>query len=375
MDEPSPARRRLGSRTAALAGVGDAGLARLAGLRVLVVGAGGLGSPVVSLLAGSGLGRLTIVDPDTVDVSNTARQTLFTAADVGAPKAQRAVDRARAVDPELDAVAIVDVFRPEQVTGHDVVVEAADSVVVTRQVSDACAEAGVPFVWGTVLGWDGQVSVFDDRVVDFHDLHPEVLPDEGSCALDGVLPALCTAVGAVMAAQVLAVGAGIGEPITGRVLTVDARSWRWAESPLRRGPASRRPTPASRRPTPAPGFDAAPRVSVHDLAADLGAAVVVDVRTPAEQADGMVPGALTAAEFAVRTPGDDRPVVVHCARGPRAEAWAREQSFPVAVLDGGFDAWRAAGLPVRFPDPLPDTGTDTGTGTGTGTSTLGRLAP
>ena len=103
-------------------------------------------------------------------------------------------------------------------------VDAADSVEVTRAVADACAAAGVPFVWGTARGYDGQVSVFHDAAeepVDFHDLHPEALPDEGSCAADGVLPALCGAVGAVMAAQVTALVAGLGEPLLGRVLTVD----------------------------------------------------------------------------------------------------------------------------------------------------------
>lgn len=334
----SPWRTQLGSRTAALADVGLTGLRRLAGARVLVVGAGGLGAPVVAHLAG--IGRLTVVDPDVVDASNLARQTLFTAADVGSSKAQVAVARAHAVDPELDAVAVVGSFTPDLVPGHDVVVDAADSVVVTREVSDACAAAGVPFVWGTVLGHDGQVSVFRDAGpdgVDFHDLHPEALPDEGSCALDGVLPALCGAVGAVMAGQVSALVTGAGDPLLGRVLTVDARRWRWTESPLRRGPASQRPVPV-----PA---STVPRIAPAALAARLAdpadPLVVVDVRTDEERAAGVVSGAVTED-----TAADD--VVVYCARGPRADAWAARQPAGrrVAVLDGGFEAWRREGLPV-----------------------------
>ncbi|WIE64223.1 HesA/MoeB/ThiF family protein [Curtobacterium sp. MCLR17_036] len=334
----SPWRTRLGSRTAALADVGTTGLRRLAASRVLVVGAGGLGAPVVAYLAG--VGRLTVVDPDVVDASNLARQTLFTAADVGSPKAEVAVARARAVDPEVEAVAVVGRFTADLVAGHDVVVDAADSVLVTRAVSDACSAAGVPFVWGTVLGQDGQVSVFHDAgpdAVDFHDLHPDALPDEGSCALDGVVPALCGAVGSVMAGQVTALVTGSGDPLLGRVLTVDARRWHWTESPVRRGPASRRAAPATE-----PSVSRiAPAALAARLADPQDGVVVVDVRTAAERAEGVVAGAVTDDT-------DATDVVVYCARGPRAVAWAAAQPAwrHVAVLDGGFEAWRREGQHV-----------------------------
>ncbi|MFZ6990452.1 ThiF family adenylyltransferase [Curtobacterium sp. RRHDQ66] len=336
--ELTPARRRLGSRTAALDAGGDPVLERLAAARVLVVGAGGLGAPVVAYLAGSGIARLTIVDPDVVDASNLARQTLFGTADIGVPKAEVAAARVRAVDPECRVDAVVGSFHADLVAGHDVVVDAADSVVVTRAVSDACAQHGVPFVWGTVLGYDGQVSVFDDRVVDFHDLHPEVRPDEGSCALDGVLPALCGAVGSVMAAQVTALVAGLGEPLLGRVLSVDARRWRWTESPLRRGPGSRRPD----APDVAPGDRISPAALAARIADGTDPVVVVDVRTPAERAGGVITGAVPPEEL----PDDDSPVVVVCARGPRAVAWAATADRPTAILDGGMQAWVREGLPT-----------------------------
>ncbi|KQS14714.1 hypothetical protein ASG04_02425 [Curtobacterium sp. Leaf183] len=346
-DPLSPARRRLGSRTAALDAGGDRTLERLAGARVLVVGAGGLGAPVVSYLAGSGIARLTIVDPDTVDPSNLARQTLFTTADLGRPKAQVAAEHARAVDPEAVVDARVERFAAAVVTGHDVVVDAADSVVVTREVSDACAAAGVPFVWGTVLGYDGQVSVFDDAgtvtgtPVDFHDLHPDVHPDEGSCAVDGVLPALCGAVGSVMAAQVTAIVAGLGDPLVGRVLSVDARRWRWTESPLRRGPDSRRP------PAPVAEPDRiAPAALAARLADPADPLVVVDVRTPEERAEGVIPGAVTPDELATDGQDSGSALVVVCARGPRAVAWASAAGRPAVVLDGGMQAWQREGRPV-----------------------------
>lgn len=343
----SPARRRLGSRTAALDAGGDRTLGRLAAARVLVVGAGGLGAPVVSYLAGSGIARLTIVDPDTVDPSNLARQTLFTTADVGRSKAEVAAEHARAVDPEATVDARVERFAAAMVAGHDVVVDAADSVVVTRAVSDACAAAGIPFVWGTVLGYDGQVSVFDDAgtvtgsAVDFHDLHPEVHPDEGSCAIDGVLPALCGVVGSVMAAQVTAIVAGLGEPLVGRVLSVDARRWRWTESPLRRGADARRP------PAPASGPERiAPAALAARIADPIDAVVVVDVRTPEERAEGVIPGAVTPDELATDEPGGALPLVVVCARGPRAVTWASAAGRSAVVLDGGMQAWQREGRPV-----------------------------
>lgn len=343
----TPARLLRGSRTAALAGAGRPALGALAAARVLVVGAGGLGAPVVALLAGAGLGRLTIVDHDVVDASNLARQTLFTAADVGRPKAEVAAERARAVDAEAEVVAVVRPFDETMVPGHDVVVDAADSVVVTRAVSDACARDGVPFVWGTVLGYDGQVTVFDDAgratgaAVDFHDLHPDVLPDEGSCALDGVLPALCGAIGSVMAAQVTALVAGLGEPLVGRVLTVDARRWQWTESRLRRGPASRRPDPGPAESVP---DRIAPAALAELLADDRRRTLLVDVRTPAERALGVIAGSVAPEDAGDLSAPDV--VVVTCARGPRAEAWARSVDVPVVVLDGGVHAWQREGRPV-----------------------------
>lgn len=335
-------RRRLTSRTAALAGAGEPAVRALATARVLVVGAGGLGAPVLTYLAGSGLRRVTIVDLDVVDTSNLARQTLFGVADVGRSKAQVAAERVRGVDPQLEVVPLHEPFRAEHVRGHDLVVDAADSVEVTRAISDACADAGIPFVWGTVLGYDGQVSVFHDAApepVDFHDLHPDALPDEGSCALDGVLPALCGAVGSVMAAQVTALVAGLGEPLLGRVLTVDARRWRWTESPLRRGPASRRPGPMV--------DDAPPRIAPAALAERLGHVTLVDVRTPEELATGVVPGSIRPDDLGDTDP--DGTVFVVCASGVRATAWARTARAAgrdAIVLDGGIAAWRREGLPV-----------------------------
>lgn len=343
----STARRRLGSRTAALAGSGQDVLERLGRARVLVVGAGGLGAPVVSYLAGSGLGRLTIVDDDVVDGSNLSRQTLFTTADVGAAKAEVAAARARAVDPEarrgrgrrsLPARA----RRRARCRGRRRRRGGRHAGDLGRLCT---ARDPVRLGHRAVLRRPGLgLPRRGDDCVDFHDLHPEVLPDEGSCAIDGVLPALCGAVGSVMAAQVTALVAGLGEPLLGRLLTVDARRWRWTESPIRRGPTSRRPTGLQ---AAAAAAAAAPRISPAALAARLAdpadTLTLVDVRTAEEWATGVIAGSVHGD--AALPDGD---VVVTCARGPRADAWARTVGRPVTVLDGGVDAWRREGLPLAL---------------------------
>ncbi|RKR73327.1 HesA/MoeB/ThiF family protein [Frondihabitans australicus] len=330
-----------------LPGGGEDARARLARASVLVVGAGGLGSPVVALLAGSGIGRLTVVDPDRVELSNLSRQTLFSSADVGRSKAEVAVERAASVDPDLSVVALVGTFRPEMVAGHDVVIDAADSSAVTRAVSDACAGADIPWVWGAVLGFDGQASTFwDSRGIDFHDLHPVDSPDSGSCEIDGVLPALCHAIGAVMASQVVAIVAGIGEPLLGAVVSVDASTWEWSRTALRRGPSSTRPSRSARVAVPEL------RAALSDSAAVEARPVVVDVRTDDERATGGIPGSTVPG----RLPESASDLVVVCERGPRAEAWAISARSRVGarirVLDGGMAAWRAAGGPLDVsPEP------------------------
>lgn len=344
--DPADTRRtRLTARTLRLTADPDASRARLAASSVLVVGAGGLGSPVVALLAGSGIGRLTIVDPDVVDDTNLSRQTLYTTADLDRAKSLVAAERAVAVDPDLDSRGIVGSFTADLVRGHDVVVDAADSVAVTRAVSDACAEAGIPWVWGSVLGFDGQASTFwDARGIDFHDLHPDPAAElDGTCAVVGVLPSLCHSVGSVLAAQVLALVAGIGEPLLGTVLTVDAASWEWTRSRLRRRPGSGRPEFLP--PVASERIDAAALAQM--LAAGSPTVSVVDVRTAAEVSTGSIPGSITvdAVSGSAVTAADE--IVVVCERGPRAQAWAATAAADlpgrVRVLDGGMVAWRAAG--------------------------------
>jgi molybdopterin/thiamine biosynthesis adenylyltransferase/rhodanese-related sulfurtransferase len=366
------------SRTVRLPGFGLGAQARLRAARVLVVGAGGLGSPAVQYLAASGVGTLGVVDDDVVDRSNLQRQVLFAPGDVGLPKARIAAERVRVTAPDTHVVVHPVRLSAETASildGYDVVVDGSDSFDTCYVVADEAAARGLPVVWGSVARLDGQVSVFwdaapDGRAVDYRDLHPS--PPAGgwdeSCADVGVLGPLCGTVGSVMASEVVKLVTGIGEPLLGRVVTIDAGTASWRESRLRRAPhraAARAAATAARR-APAPGTPVpgtvSPDVSADDLAEllaarDAGEAAftLLDVREPDEHAFAHLPGDVLAAGLGVRTRqrpdlDPELPVIAYCARGPRSRAAAEllvADGFDVAVLDGGMLAWqlRASSAP------------------------------
>ncbi|MEE6271798.1 molybdopterin-synthase adenylyltransferase MoeB [Georgenia sp. MJ206] len=247
------------SRHLLLGQVGVDGQRRLLGARVLVVGAGGLGSPALLYLAAAGVGHLGIVDDDDVETSNLQRQVIHTTADVGRPKVDSAAERVAALNPDvvvtrhhvrLDAGNARDV-----IAGYDVVLDGTDNFPTRYLVDDVCAQLGVPLVWGSILRFDAQVSVFwsrprgaDDGAsgsggtgappgVRLRDLFP-VPPPPGttpSCGEAGVLGAMCGQVGSIMAAEAVKLVTGAGEPLLGRVLVLDVLTARWTEVPLRAG--------------------------------------------------------------------------------------------------------------------------------------------
>lgn len=368
------------SRHTVLRQVGEVGQRRLRNARVCVVGAGGLGSPALLYLAAAGVGTLGIVDRDVVDVTNLQRQVLHTAGDVGRRKVDSARDAVRGLDPaarvevhhlDLHAGNVHDVLR-----GYHLVLDGSDNFPTRYLVNDACADLGLPLVWGSVLGFHAQVSVFwsspsEGEAVDLRDLFPEP-PAPGevpSCALAGVLGALCGQVGALMATEAIKMIAGIGEPLLGRVAAIDALTSRWREVPVRRSAARRAPTRISGPMTDAaapPAQRAAPdmleastgrpvgTLTAAELAARCragGRIAVVDVREPHEHAAGSIPGSVlvplgdvgSAAEGAAIP--RDVPVVLYCAGVARAEearALLSEAGYPdVAVLEGGISAWWA----------------------------------
>lgn len=220
------------SRHLALAAVGEDGQRRLSAARVLSIGAGGLGSAVLQYLAAAGVGTLGVIDDDRVERSNLQRQVIHGEPDVGAAK----VDSAAASVARLNSGVSVR-RHPERLTeqnaveivsSYDLVVDGSDNFATRYLVNDACAVAGIPYVWGSILGFEGQVSVFwqdapGGQGRTYRDLHP-VAPAPGlipSCAEAGVIGSICGVVGSLMATEALKLVMGVGRPLLGRVLVCD----------------------------------------------------------------------------------------------------------------------------------------------------------
>lgn len=216
------------ARQSVLPEVGTAGQARLAAARVLVIGAGGLGCPVLQYLAGAGVGRLTIVDPDVVDVTNLHRQPLYRMTDLGRPKAAAARDAVLAFNPEIAVAAIPAAFDPvnagDLVADADVVVDAADSFAATYVASDACRDAVRPLVSASVLGLGGYAGAFCGGAPSYRAVFPEPPGQAASCATAGVLGPAVGLVGALQAQLTLALLLGLAPSPLGRLISVDVRA-------------------------------------------------------------------------------------------------------------------------------------------------------
>ena len=349
-------------------GVGEDGQARLGQARVLLVGAGGLGSPAGLYLAGAGIGTIGIVDDDRVERSNLHRQIVHRTEDEGRLKVESAADAIRALNPEvtvrthplrLTRDTVVDVVRD-----YDIVVDWADSFPTRALVSDACTVLDIPHVWAAVLTDGGQLSVFHaSRGPVYRDLLP-VLPPAGavpSCAVAGVLGTVPGVLGVAMAGEVLKLVLGIGEPAIGRVLVYDMLTGEWESVPLAPSPRVTRPVTEADV-----GADLPRQMSMHDLdpgavAADGG--LIIDVRTPAEAAAGMIPharhlplgrievdpqGALAQVRvWAEEAGSESADVYLHCRSGVRsARAYeilegelGTDSTLRLHDLAGGYEVW------------------------------------
>jgi sulfur-carrier protein adenylyltransferase/sulfurtransferase len=216
---------------------GMEGQKKLKAARVLVIGTGGLGSPVLLYLAAAGVGTLGIVDFDKVDDSNLQRQVLFTKADIGKLKVEAAKERLLALNPYIDVITYPVQLTSENALGifkdYDLVADGTDNFPTRYLVNDACVLTGIPNIYASIFRFDGQVAVFNlplpngDRSPNYRDLYPEPPPPGlvPSCAEGGVLGVLPGIVGSLQANEVIKVITGIGEPLAGKLFTFDALSF------------------------------------------------------------------------------------------------------------------------------------------------------
>ncbi|MBD7956196.1 ThiF family adenylyltransferase [Microbacterium sp. Sa4CUA7] len=372
----SPTEAARTARHRALAGLGDLGQRRLAAAHVAVVGAGGLGSPVVLALAAAGVGTLTVIDDDDVDHSNLHRQVMHRHADIGAPKVDSATRGAADLSPTTTVRTVRERLTPGNadrlLAGAHLVIDGTDTFPTRSAVAAACERLGVPLVWGVLQEFHAQVTVFWSAPppgvagVRLADLHPpDDVGDVPTCAQVGVLGALCLQVGGIMAIEAVKLLAGIGEPLLGRVLVIDALRGRQTEVPLRAvtaaaaaapaaavaAPAAPRasgPTPGADKTTAAAAAATPPQVTAAQArAAQDAGATLLDVREPHETAAGIIPGSvlIPLADLLVAPTGaatGARPVIVVCAAGGRAQRAAaalRQAGVDASVLAGGIAAW------------------------------------
>jgi molybdopterin/thiamine biosynthesis adenylyltransferase/rhodanese-related sulfurtransferase len=215
------------ARQTVLGEVGPEGQAKLASASVLVVGAGGLGCPVLQYLVGAGIGRLVIVDHDRVEESNLHRQPLFGMADIGRLKAEAARTALRRFNPEVAVEAVPERLTPQNVDrlvgGADVIVDAADSFAVTYMLSDACHAAAKPLVSASAIGLTGYVGAFCGGGPSYRAVFPDVSIDGGTCATVGVLGTNVAVLGSLQAHLVLHLVLRLEPTVLGRVVTFDAR--------------------------------------------------------------------------------------------------------------------------------------------------------
>lgn len=373
------------ARHLTLPGFGAEGQRTLRASRVLVVGAGGLGSPALLYLAGAGIGHITIIDDDVVDESNLQRQVIHRESDIGRPKAESAADAVRRLDSEVSVTAIVgrlSVDNAEELFAtHDVVLDGADNFATRYLSSDAAELTGTPLVWATILQFAGQLSVFwPGRGPMLRDLYPDI-PDPGSvpsCAAGGVLGAMVGQIGSMMVVEAIKVLTGVGQVAVGKLVLIDAleattRTLSFAADPERE-PVSDLTEIAQVCAASWSEDEEDPAQSVRSIGPNMAHELLargvplIDVREPDEHAEAAIAGSVLvplgdirsrrwaavnealAQADGVATGAEG--VLIHCHSGARSQqaiellasdTEADGVTPELINLDGGIVAWQAAG--------------------------------
>ena len=358
------------SRHLILPDVGLAGQKKIKGASVLCIGAGGLGSPIAMYLAAAGIGKLGIVDFDTVDYSNLQRQLLHTDADIGRPKAQSAKETIQGINPNIEVVLhntritsenAFDLIRP-----YDIVVDGTDNFPTRYLTNDACVLLKKPNVYGSIFRFEGQASVFAPHLGGpcYRCLYPEPPPPGmvPSCAEGGVLGVLPGIIGCIQATEILKLAIGRGSSLVGRLLLFNALDMKFRELKLRRDPEC---PVCGEHPTirelidyeqfcgiqPEPLTANPDEVTVQDMKKALDNPAlgikVIDVREPDEyeiaHIDGvpLLPMSQLRQRFTELDPNQQ--YYLHCKVGERslrAVGFLKQQGFKYAKsVKGGINAW------------------------------------
>ncbi len=367
------------SRHLIIPDVGMAGQKRLKNAKVLVIGAGGLGSPALMYLAAAGVGTIGIAEFDEVDESNLQRQVIHGQSDIGRPKAESARDSITEVNPYVEVVLHRERLDNDNVRqvfeGYDLIVDGTDNFATRYMVNDAAYFLGIPYVWGSIYRFDGQASVFAPTLGDdlpcYRCLYPEPPPPGmvPSCAEGGVLGVLCASIGAIQGTEAIKLLTGIGEPLAGSLMIYDALEMEYRKLKVRKDPSCAL-CGDNATVTDLIDYDAFCG-AISDEAADAAAGstisvtdleqmlkereegsrdfVLVDVREANEYEINRIPGAvlIPKGEFlngnALGELPSDKQVVLHCKTGVRsAEALAvlKGAGYSDAVhVGGGVVAW------------------------------------
>lgn len=328
----------------------------LADAHVLVIGAGGLGCPAMQGLAAAGIGHITLIDDDTVDITNIQRQILFGASDVGRPKVEVAAGRLRELQPSIIVTTVQERLTTanalDLVAGADIVLDGSDTFATKYLVADACEITATPLVWATVLRFSGQVALWHSGpgldTPSLRDLFPEQpsgdsVPD---CATAGVLGVTTAVIGNLMATDAIKYLTGLGVSQPGRVLSYDALAGSTRALTVARDPSRPLVTQLST-------YEEACGTSANEGLLDevsSGAAVALDIREPHEYLLGDIPAGGDLRKLplsAIDSPRDvaealegAHRVVVYCASGVRSAAFAEKYSdlgFDLVSLPGGVN--------------------------------------
>ena len=335
------------SRQLVLPGFGAPAQARLEQARVLVIGAGGLGSAVLPALAAAGVGTIGVIDDDLVELSNLHRQTIHGTEDVGNYKTTSAIESMRAINPAVRVEPVEARLSAENALAlfaqYDLIVDGSDNFATRYLAADAATITQKPVVWGAVSKYGGQASVAMPGGPGYRDLFP-VPGTAESCEVGGVLPTTVAVIGSIMATEVLKVLTGVGEPLAGRVTTYDALTGRFREIAFA---ASAEPV------TELIDYELFCGVSTGSTRSIAGASLL-DVRETWEAEIASLPGALlvplASLPDVIESLDPQEDWVVYCHHGIRSQQavdYMRQRGFEqVRSLEGGIDAWARANDPT-----------------------------